>query len=165
MSKPERGSLTTLLTKKPLGQGAPAAVPLEQAESSVLGREDGGVHEAVQPDVRTHVFTQERTDPQKDSGMPAPPKSSTAVHTDANTAAQTDVQADVQPTRLLNRSRRRTVRVPWTFKMPFDLREELESVARFNDLNMTEIAVEAIERHLRHFPHPPGKEPRAGETG
>jgi hypothetical protein len=48
--------------------------------------------------------------------------------------------------------------------MPFDLREELEAVARFNDLNMTEIAVEAIERHLRHFPHPPGEPGRAGEA-
>ena len=48
--------------------------------------------------------------------------------------------------------------------MPFDLREELEAVARFNDLNMTEIAVEAIERHLRHFPHPPDKPPGAPET-
>jgi hypothetical protein len=47
--------------------------------------------------------------------------------------------------------------------MPFDLREELEAVARFNDLNMTEIAVEAIERHLRYFPHPPERQGRAGE--
>jgi len=56
---------------------------------------------------------------------------------------------------LLNRSSRRTVRVPWTFKLPFELREELEAVAKHNNLNMTEIAVEAIERHLKHFPHPP----------
>jgi len=47
--------------------------------------------------------------------------------------------------------------------MPFDLREELEAVARFNNLNMTEIAVEAIERHLRYFPHPPERRGRAGE--
>jgi hypothetical protein len=47
--------------------------------------------------------------------------------------------------------------------MPFELREELETVARFNELNMTEIAVEAIQHHLRHFPHPPEKPGRAGE--
>jgi hypothetical protein len=161
MSKPERGSLTTLLTKKPLGQGAPAAVPLEQAESAVLGGEEA-VREGVQPSVRTTIPIGGRTE----SAMASTPTtaatlvSEPAVHTDGRTNAQTDVQ----PTKLLNRSRRRTVRVPWTFKMPFDLREELEAVARFNDLNMTEIAVEAIERHLRHFPHPPGEPGRAGET-
>jgi len=137
MSKPERGSLTTLLTKKPLGQGAPAAVPLEQAESVLLS-----VPEPVPTNVRPSVHTE-------------------SENTRAHTTASTDVHTDVQPTKLLNRNRR-TVRVPWTFKMPFDLREELESVARFNDLNMTEIAVEAIERHLKHFPHPP--ESKARET-
>lgn len=138
MSKPERGSLTTLLTKKPLGQGAPAAVPLEQAESALL--------------------TESTKSPRTET-VPAP-EEGVDVHTDARTTVQTDVQ----PTKLLNRNRRRTVRVPWTFKMPFDLREELEAVARFNDLNMTEIAVEAIERHLKHFPHPPGPPGRAGKT-
>ena len=134
MSKPERGSLTTLLAKKPLGQGAPAAVPLEQAETAVFGRDENtAAHEAVQPVVHTPVRT---------AGPP-----------------------EVPPTQLLNRPHKRTVRVPWTFKMPFDLREELEAVARFNDLNMTEIAVEAIERHLKHFPHPPDKPGRAGESG
>jgi hypothetical protein len=127
MSKPERGSLTTLLAKKPLGQGAPAAVPIEQAESTLL-------------------------EPKRDEPVGAgKPEVQSAVHTTVRTAVQPDVPA----TKLLNRNRRRTVRVPWTFKLPYDLREELESVARFNDLNMTEIAVEAIERHLKHFPHPP----------
>jgi hypothetical protein len=143
MSKPERGSLTTLLMKKPLGQGAPAAVSLEQAESVLLS-----VPEVVHPNVRTSVHTE----------------ADTAAHTTASTDVHTGVQSDVQPTKLLNRGRRRTVRVPWTFKMPFELREELESVAHFNDLNMTEIAVEAIERHLKHFPHPPEVKARAGET-
>jgi hypothetical protein len=163
MSKPERGSLTTLLTKKPLGQGAPAAVPLEQAESALLGRDDGMVHEAVQPDVRTTIPPSGRTESAASTLVGAVPakEGGPDVHTDA----RTDVPTDVQPTKLLNRNRRRTMRVPWTFKMPFDLREELEAVARFNDLNMTEIAVEAIERHLRHFPHPPERQGRAGEPG
>lgn len=162
MSKPERGSLTTLLTKRPLGQGAPAAVPLEQAESAVLGREEGAVHEGVPTNVRTAIHTNDRTEPPMTSTPPAAanPESEPHVPTDARTAVRTDVQ----PTKLLNRNRRRTVRVPWTFKMPFELREELEAVARFNDLNMTEIAVEAIERHLRYFPHPPERQGRAGET-
>ena len=162
MSKPERGSLTTLLTKKPLGQGAPAAVSLEQAESAVLGGDEGRTRG------RTAGRTYGHTDRRPDGICRWHQRLQTAatlvnepdVHTDGRTNAQTDVQ----PTKLLNRSRRRTVRVPWTFKMPFDLREELEAVARFNDLNMTEIAVEAIERHLRHFPHPPGEPGRAGET-
>ena len=155
MSKPERGSLTTLLTKRPLGQGAPAAVPLEKAESVLLGSDEAAVHEAVQPDVRTDIPITGRTESAKSAAKPGP-----HVHTDGHT----DVQTDVGPTKLLNRTRKRTVRVPWTFKMPFEVREELEAVARFNDLNMTEIAVEAIERHLKHFPHPPGAG-RAGESG
>ena len=154
MSKSERGSLTALLTKKPLGQGAPAAVPLEQAESAVLGHGDTASLEVVQPAVRTDVPVIGRIEP------PEPGETGHVVRPDVRTA----VQPDVQPTNLLHRNRRRTLRVPWTFKMPFDLREELEAVARFNDLNMTEIAVEAIERHLRHFPHPPDKPPGAPET-
>ena len=148
MSKPERGSLTALLTKKPLGQGAPAAVPLEEAESAVLRGDDPTGRGAVEPAVRTDVPSPIRTESLEPVGETV---------TKVRTGVRTPVQSDVQPTMLLNRNRRRTVRVPWTFKMPFELREELEAVARFNDLNMTEIAVEAIERHLRHFPHPPDK--------
>jgi hypothetical protein len=148
MSKPERGSLTTLLTKKPLGQGAPAAVPLEQAESALLSHDDGAIREAVHTDVRTASAAE-------GVAGPAGGGASAASHASVHTSSRTDVLADVQPTKLLNRGRKRTVRVPWTFKMPFELREELEAVARFNNLNMTEIAVEAIERHLRYFPHPP----------
>ena len=160
MSKPERGSLTTLLTKKPLGQGAPAAVPLEQAESAVLRRDEAAVPEGVQPNVRTSIPTNSWAEPPMTSAAPAgtTPESERYVPTDVRTTVQTDGQ----PTKLLNRNRSRTVRVPWTFKMPFELRAELEAVARFNDLNMTEIAVEAIERHLKHFPHPPGQHGGAG---
>ena len=150
MPKPERGSLTTLLTKKALGQGAPPAVPLEEAESALL-------HTTVQTDVRTDA-PPKRTPAR--SAASGPPEPAASVHTGERTAVNTDAQ----PTRLLNRNRKRTVRVPWTFKMPFELREELEAVARFNDLNMTEIAVEAIERHLKYFPHPPGQG-RAGSSG
>jgi hypothetical protein len=146
MSKPERGSLTSLLAKKPLGQGAPTAVPIEEAESALMEQD-------VQPLVRTAVPEDVHTrqaNPETSTGA-GKPEGPPVVHTDV----RINVPSDVQPTNLLNRSRRRTVRVPWTFKLPFDLREELEAVARYNDLNMTEIAVEAIERHLKHFPHPP----------
>jgi hypothetical protein len=141
MSKPERGSLTTLLAKKPLGQGAPAAVSLEQAESAILTDVQTAVRTSGPADLRTNAGAT------ADGGAnPSPP-----VHT----SVRTDAQPDVPPTSLLQRDRRRTLRVPWTFKLPFPLREELEAVAKFNSLNMTEIAVEAIERHLKHFPHPP----------
>ena len=153
MPKPERGSLTTLLTKKTLGQGAPAAMPLEQAETAVFGRDAAAPPESIPSAVRTAV------PPVHTDAMKPAPETDHPIHTDVRTA----VQPDAQPTTLLNRNRRRTVRVPWTFKMPFELREELEAVARFNELNMTEIAVEAIQRHLRHFPHPPEKPGRAGE--
>jgi hypothetical protein len=153
MSKPERGSLTTLLAKKPLGQGAPSAVPMEEAESVLIqpivpqpvpsplqtyGRTDVPI--AVQPEKSAPAPADGAGKPEKPAGQPA---------------VRTDVPTDGIPTKLLNRSGRRTVRVPWTFKLPFELREELEAVAKHNNLNMTEIAVEAIERHLKHFPHPP----------
>jgi hypothetical protein len=146
MSKPERGSLTSLLTKKPLGQGAPAAVTMEQAESALLT-------DTVQPNVRTHVAAVS-TIVRPDSSE-AEEVADAEIPAHVHTSVRTSVPPTVQATNLLNRSRRRTVRVPWTFKLPFELREELEAVARFNELNMTEIAVEAIERHLKHFPHPP----------
>ena len=93
-----------------------------------------------------------------EAGSHPAPVASSAPSLDVHTSVRTTASPDGQPTRLLNRPRKRTVRVPWTFKLPFELREELESVARFNNLNMTEIAVEAIERHLRYFPHPPKPE-------
>ncbi|HEY2014533.1 MAG TPA: hypothetical protein VGH38_13575 [Bryobacteraceae bacterium] len=154
MSKPERGSLTTLLAKKPLGQGAPAAMPIEEAESALLGQPS---HHTDHTDAEAYVRTSGRSDDEPR----AIPAEANPVFTEISPSVQpsvrTAIQPDVQPTKLLNRSRRRTVRVPWTFKLPFELREELESVARFNNLNMTEIAVEAIERHLKHFPHPTGR--------
>ena len=152
MSKPERGSLTTLLAKKPLGQGAPSAVPMEEAESALIQP----AAPTVQSPIQTYVHTDVPPAAEPESAKPAAPdgagKSDNAA---GRTGVRTDVRTDVVPTKLLNRSSRRTVRVPWTFKLPFELREELEAVAKHNNLNMTEIAVEAIERHLKHFPHPP----------
>ena len=51
-----------------------------------------------------------------------------------------------------------TARVPWTYQLPCELREELEAVARYNELNRAGIAVEAIERHSRHFRDPPDRQ-------
>lgn len=145
MSKPERGSLTTLLVKKPLGQGAPAAVPMEEAESVLI--------QPTVPAVQTYVHTDGQSLAQAGANQVAAPGGEGKAA--GRTGVPTSVPTDVLPTKLLNPSRRRTVKVPWTFKLPFELREELEAVAKHNNLNMTEIAVEAIERHLKHFPHPP----------
>src|SRR5689334_6375131 len=150
MSKPERGSLTTLLAKKPLGQGAPAAVPMEEAESALIQTAvQSSVHTDVPPAVQSAGQVEATTAPPTASGAGNSPRQM------ADPIVRTDVPTDVLPTKLLNRGGRRTVRVPLTFKLPFELREELEAVAKHNNLNMTEIAVEAIERHLKHFPHPP----------
>jgi hypothetical protein len=149
MSKPERGSLTTLLAKKPLGQGAPSAVPMEEAELALIRPAVPPVESPIQ----TYVHTDVQLAAQPEISRPAGPGG--AGKPAGRPAVRTDVPPDVLPTKLLNPSRRRTVKVPWTFKLPFELREELEAVAKHNNLNMTEIAVEAIERHLKHFPHPP----------
>ena len=41
------------------------------------------------------------------------------------------------------------------FKIPSDLKEELEEVARHNQTDMTKIVVEALKMILPHLPHPP----------
>jgi hypothetical protein len=48
-------------------------------------------------------------------------------------------------------------KIAWTFKMPYKLHQELSAVAAYNELSMTDIVVEALERHLVHFPHPAGR--------
>src|SRR5438309_1727443 len=111
MSKPERGSLTSLLAKKPLGQGAPAAVPMEEAESALL---QGTVPPAVQPDVRTYSRPSEPIDAPKPATTGEP--GNTGVLSGVHTSVRNAVPTDGQPTNLLNRSRRRTVRVPWTVR-------------------------------------------------
>jgi hypothetical protein len=52
------------------------------------------------------------------------------------------------------RPRERVARSALIIRLNPALHRELEEVARFNRLTMNDIAIEAIEMHLRNFPHP-----------
>ena len=52
------------------------------------------------------------------------------------------------------RPRERVARSALIVRLNPALHRELEEVARFNRLTMNDIAIEAIELHLRNFPHP-----------
>jgi hypothetical protein len=52
------------------------------------------------------------------------------------------------------RPRERVARSALIIRLNPALHRELEEVARFNRLTMNDIAIEAIELHLRNFPHP-----------
>jgi len=53
------------------------------------------------------------------------------------------------------RPRERVARSALIVRLNPALHRELEEVARFNRLTMNDIATEALELHLRNFPHPP----------
>jgi hypothetical protein len=52
------------------------------------------------------------------------------------------------------RPRERVARSALIVRLNPALHRELEEVARFNRLTMNDIVIEAIELHLRNFPHP-----------
>ena len=53
------------------------------------------------------------------------------------------------------RPRERVARSALIVRLNPALHRELEEVARYNRLTMNDIAIEAIQLHLRNFPHPP----------
>jgi hypothetical protein len=59
--------------------------------------------------------------------------------------------------------RERVARSALIVRLDPALHRELETVARFNRLTMNDIAIEAIELHLRNFPHPGERELREGD--
>jgi hypothetical protein len=56
------------------------------------------------------------------------------------------------------RPRQRVARSALIIRLNPALHRELEEVARYNRLTMNDIAIEALELHLRNFPHPPASE-------
>ena len=134
MSKPERGSLSML--KRALPNLPPAASPKE-LESRLL---TGESEEVVAP---------------TGGGGTAVARE---IHPDLQRPAIQ--QGDVQPsviggTRLTPRPGRRKEPVQMvTYRIPASLYDRLFRTAEYNNLNMTDIVVEAIERHLPNFPQP-----------
>lgn len=137
MPKPERGSLSMI--KRPLPNLPPAAAPKELEDRLLTGAEtalptlegSAGTAAAIaletQPEVQTYI------------------------------AEPVAVQhMDVQPaTRLTPRPGKRKEPVQMvTYRIPASLYDRLFRTAEYNNLNMTDIVVEAIERHLPNFPQP-----------
>lgn len=84
-----------------------------------------------------------------------------AVQHDSSTEVQREVQQAVQPagstaSSLLSRVKKEPTE-PCTYRLPVSLNRRLKAVARHHDFSMTAFVIEAIERHLKHFPHPPGE--------
>jgi hypothetical protein len=132
MSKRENSSLILQNLKKrelrPLGE---PIVPLAEAER----RMTGGIHEAGAI-ASTHA-----------SYLDSPQAS---AHDSAPDIFQSPAHA---ATKL--RPRERVARSALIVRLSPALHRELEEVARFNRLTMNDIAIEALELHLRNFPHPP----------
>jgi hypothetical protein len=71
---------------------------------------------------------------------------------DSVPASYPAITTDTPRTRL--RPRERVARSALIVRLDPGLHRRLEEVARFNRLTMNDIATEAIELHLRNFPHP-----------
>lgn len=153
MSKPERGSLSRLKRSLPNLQ---PAVPAPEADVHLLS--GGGTAAVQQQDVRPNDHTASQLadvqlrdvhqlDVQPDHPSPAPPAST-----------------GESPTRLQPRPGKAKEPVQMvTYRIPARVYEWLNAVATWNGLNMTDIVVEAVERHLHNFPQPPDRASGAGK--
>jgi hypothetical protein len=95
--------------------------------------------------------------PLPDRGSPIVPLDQAAaafLTTESRPAAP--AEPSPSPSKLLT-NKKKDPKIAWTFKMPYQLHQELSAVAAYNGLSMTDIVVEALERHLVHFPHPAGR--------
>jgi hypothetical protein len=131
MPKPERGSLSVI--KRPLPNLAPAASSKELESRLLTGAAPEPQPDILQPD---HI----------------------AVPLDIQPAAvqELDVETATTPaTRLTPRPGKRKEPVQMvTYRIPASLYDRLFRTAEYNNLNMTDIVVEAIDRHLPNFPQP-----------
>ncbi|MBM3734416.1 MAG: hypothetical protein FJW39_01400 [Acidobacteria bacterium] len=134
MSKSPRPSLTQLGRVELPERSAPS-IPAE-LETAVLG--GGGTAPAPEADIQPAV-----------KPAPQPP---TQPHTKPD--AQQAVQQYSPGTRLIAKSgpKRPQPTQSVTYRLPVDLYNQLSDVAHDYRLNMTDIVVEALERHLVHFP-------------
>jgi hypothetical protein len=127
MSKRENSSLILQnLKKRELRPLGAPIVPMAEAERRI-GQSEAGITNAI-----TH-------DSYPDS-MPA--------------GIQDSPPLSSQPATKL-RPRERVARSALIIRLNPALHRELEEVARYNRLTMNDIAIEAIQLHLRNFPHPP----------
>jgi hypothetical protein len=136
MPKPERGSLSMI--KRPLPNLAPAATPKELENRLLTGPE-------------TVLGTE--GSPGTGAAMALEAQPEVQPYSNETAAVQ---QVDVLPaTRLTPRPGKRKEPVQMvTYRIPASLYDRLFRTAEYNNLNMTDIVVEAIDRHLPNFPQP-----------
>jgi hypothetical protein len=128
MSKRENSSLILQnLKKREFRPLGDPVVPLEEAERRIT-QADAGAYEAAT--ASTLASYPDRTPDSHHDSMPV-------------------------PTATKLRPRERVARSALIVRLNPALHRELEEVARFNRLTMNDIATEALELHLRNFPHPP----------
>lgn len=139
MPERERPSLSGLSIKRPLPEHGKPVIPIDAAESALLG--DTPPPSPVPPP------TAAPTIPEPDvASQPVVPFN---VPVESHTTVQLGV---LSPTLL--KARKKPVKIAWTFKIPLELHRELTTVATHNGLTMSDIVIEAIQFHLPNFPHP-----------
>lgn len=143
MPKPERGSLSVV--KRPLPNLAPAAASKELESRLLTGADPeppfpgAGAGTAVALDTQRADHIAIQPDIQQQAVPPS------AVH----------LGEEMPATRLTPRPGRRKEPVQMvTYRIPASLYDRLFRTAEYNNLNMTDIVVEAIDRHLPNFPQP-----------
>jgi hypothetical protein len=110
--------------------------------------------------------------PEADAHLLSSGHTAAVQQTDVQPAGQIDVQqpdvhpSAVQPLDVPGNSSTRLQPRPGkvkqpvqmvTYRIPASVYEWLNAVSTYNGLNMTDIVVEAVERHLPNFPQPPGR--------
>lgn len=143
MPKPERGSLSVL--KRPLPNLAPAAASKE-LETRLLTASEPEASPA-----RGSAGAAMALELPQDVPMEVHP----AIQQDVQPAPAGETVGLTPATRLTPRPGRRKEPVQMvTYRIPASLYDRLFRTAEYNNLNMTDIVVEAIERHLPNFPQP-----------
>lgn len=154
MPKPERGSLSVIKRALP---NLPPAAPPRELENRLLSAPD-----AVEGAGAGTAMVREE-DVQAATPQSVQPDMQTAGTQDVPLAAVHQMDADIRgtpATRLVPRPGRRKEPVQMvTYRIPASLYDRLLRTAEYNNLNMTDIVVEAIERHLPNFPDPGDSRP------
>ena len=182
MSSPKRGSLMDLPKRVELTRleatrsvdelertflAEPGAEPSEeQPAGSPIDRT--GERHAIQTSVPSRVRPSVLTDVQTDGRTSVEAHVSTDIYTPdyaisrappaiqptiTSTGQGREVPQDSLAARI-RREPRGAVKIVG-YKIPGDLKEELEAVARYNNSDMTRIVVEGIRLALAQLPHPP----------
>jgi len=154
MSERDRPSLTSLAIKRPLPDRGRPVVPLEDAESALLGTEaPKPAATAARPPLPIAMAAAAAATAAPVVTAPPPPPVPTAVKPSVRADSHTTVQLPVLPTSLL-KAKKKDIKIAWTFKIPHALHQELAAAAHHNGLTMSDIVIEAIQFHLPNFPHP-----------